>query len=78
MDIYSNSTSSWTQQRYLPSTTGSQLGTSVTLSGDGNTLAVGAPKYDSGEGAAFIYTRSGTPDDPSQLFYLGSPRGLRF
>ena len=58
--------SSWSQQAKLVSSDGtalSQFGYSVAISNDGNTVAVGAPvqgNYNSSEGAAYIFTRSGT------------------
>jgi hypothetical protein len=39
---------------------GSALGTSVAISDDGNTVAAGAPGDDSGVGAVYLLTRSGT------------------
>jgi hypothetical protein len=59
--IYVRSGNRWLpQQTIVGQSQGSQEGTSVSLSSDGNTLAVGAPHYNSGAGATNIYVRSGT------------------
>ena len=53
---------SWTQQNKLVGIGSSEVtsqGTSVSLSGDGNTLAVGAPGDNSDKGATWVWTRSG-------------------
>jgi hypothetical protein len=54
----------WTQQGSAlvgsGNTGAAQQGTSVALSADGNTLAVGGPKNRSNEGAVWIWTRSGS------------------
>ena len=75
--VFTRSDGSWSQQAYIkPSNpgVGDYFGITVSLSNDGNTLAVGS-RYDSGEndsldkaGAAFIFVRSGT--DWSQQAYL--------
>jgi len=63
--VYTRSGAAWSQQAYVKaSNTGSIdfFGSSVALSGDGNTLAVGAPLEDDvflDSGAAYVYTRSG-------------------
>jgi hypothetical protein len=54
----------WRQQEKLVGTTGSPLGrasqgSSVSLSGDGNTALVGGPEDNRGVGAAWVFTRSG-------------------
>ncbi|MBL0097208.1 MAG: hypothetical protein IPP46_12510 [Bacteroidetes bacterium] len=61
---FSRTGSTWTQQGSKLVGTGSvapsQQGFSVSLSADGNTAIVGAP-YDNGaQGAAWVYTRSGS------------------
>jgi len=76
--VYTRSTSTWTKQAYIKAsnTQGADaFGTSVALSGDGNTLAVGAPDEDSNavtiggdeannsatdSGAVYVYTRAST------------------
>ena len=76
--VFTRSGGTWTQQAYIKaSNTGSsdEFGTAVALSGDGNTLAAGAPLEDSASigingnqtnnttsnaGAAYVFTRSGS------------------
>jgi len=76
--IFTRSGSSWTQQAYVKASNteaNDWFGTSVALSSDGNTLAVGADGEDSGatgingdesdnsasiSGAAYVFTRSGS------------------
>jgi len=62
--IFTRSGTSWSQQETILIGTGntgaSAQGTSVSLSGDGNTLAIGGPDDDSSLGSAWIFTRSGT------------------
>jgi hypothetical protein len=76
--VYTRSGTTWTQQAYVKASNpeaGDQFGTSVALSGDGSTLAVGAELEDSASagingnqvdntatdaGAVYVYTRSGT------------------
>ena len=75
--VYLRSGTTWTQQAYVKaSNTGDfdTFGNAVALSGDGNTLAVGAPgeassstgidstpdELASGSGAAYVYSRSGS------------------
>jgi hypothetical protein len=78
--IFTRSGTNWTQQAYIKASNtgeaedGDQFGYAVTLSGDGNTLAVGAVSEDSaatgingnqadnsadGAGAVYVFTRSG-------------------
>ena len=61
--IFTRSNGVWTQQAMLVGTnaTGTAMqGTSVALSGDGNTLAVGGPTNNANAGATWVWTRSGT------------------
>src|SRR5437773_740150 len=79
--VFSRSGSAWTQQAYVKASNtgekdeGDQFGYSIALSGDGNTLAVGAIGEDSnatgvngdqannaanGSGAVYLFTRSGS------------------
>jgi hypothetical protein len=61
--VYTRSGPVWTQQGNKLVGTGAsgaaQQGASVALSFDGNTAIVGGPADDSGQGAAWVYTRSG-------------------
>jgi Concanavalin A-like lectin/glucanases superfamily/FG-GAP repeat len=60
--IFTRSGSVWTQQQKLVGTgaTGqSYQGTSVSLSGDGNTVAIGGTNDNSNTGAVWVFTRSG-------------------
>jgi hypothetical protein len=64
--VFSRSGTVWSQQAYIKasnSLAGDNFGVSVALSGDGNTLAVGAPLEDTtavDAGAVYVFTRSGT------------------
>lgn len=60
--LFTRSGSSWSQQQKLTvtDTTLGDFGTSVALSGDGSTAVVGASGNDSGTGAAWAFTRSGS------------------
>ena len=76
--VFTRSGTTWTQQAYIKASNAGQgdaFGNSVSLSSDGNTLAVGAPNEGSnatgvngngadnsatGAGAAYVFTRSGT------------------
>jgi hypothetical protein len=62
--IFTRSGSTWTQQGSKLIGTGGieqhAQGTSVALSADGNTLAIGGPSDNSGTGATWIFTRSGS------------------
>jgi hypothetical protein len=62
--IYTRSGSSWTQQGSKLLGTGNtgaaQQGYSVAISADGNTAIVGGPTDNSNQGAAWVYTRSGS------------------
>lgn len=83
--VFVRSGSNWSQHVYFKASntgTGDSFGTSVSLSGDGNTLAVGAPgeasdttgintmpnDNASGAGAVYVFTRSG--DSWSQQAYI--------
>jgi hypothetical protein len=75
--IFTRAAGVWTEQAYIKASNpeaGDEFGSSVALSGDGNTLAVGAPFEDSGTtgiggtpnelaidaGATYVFSRSGT------------------
>jgi hypothetical protein len=61
--VFTRSGSTWSQQAYVKpwnsTAQGSLFGYAVGLSGNGDTLAVGAFNEDGGKGAAYIFTRSG-------------------
>jgi hypothetical protein len=60
--VYRRNGVNWNQEAYVKATNtavGDEFGSAVTLSTDGNTLAVGAPKQ-AGSGAAYLFARSGT------------------
>jgi hypothetical protein len=61
--VYTRSGTTWTQQGQLVGTGAigaARQGSSVALSSDGNTAIVGGTNDDSGQGAVWIFTRSGT------------------
>ncbi|MCZ8221982.1 MAG: integrin [Acidovorax sp.] len=61
--VFTRSGGVWSQQAYVKASNteaGDWFGYSVTLSGDGNTVAVGAPNEDSFAGAVYVFTRSGS------------------
>ncbi|OGA88285.1 MAG: hypothetical protein A2Z90_23135 [Burkholderiales bacterium GWA2_64_37] len=58
--IFTRSGSTWSQQAYVKASNtggGDQFGQSVALSGDGNTLAVGAVNEAGSAGAVYVFTR---------------------
>jgi hypothetical protein len=62
--VFTRSTGVWSQQAKLVGTViapqfGALQGYSVSLSADGNTVIVGGPNDNFGEGAAWVFTRSG-------------------
>ncbi len=60
--VFSLSGTTWTQQAYVKASNtgdGDKFGYSVSLSKDGNTLAVGATNQ-AGSGAVYVYSRTGT------------------
>jgi hypothetical protein len=60
--VYARSSGVWSQQAKLVgagATGDAQQGSSVSLSGDGNTAIVGGPSDNDSAGAAWVYTRSG-------------------
>jgi cysteine-rich repeat protein len=90
--VFVRSGTTWIQQAYLKSTnpgTDDRFGSSIALSADGSTLAVGAPNEDSNAtgvggdsannaatnaGAAYVFTRSGTTWSP-QAYIKASNTG---
>jgi len=62
--VYVRSGNNWVQQGSKLTGTGAvgaaRQGTSVAISADGNTIAVGGPQDNSGRGAVWIYTRNGS------------------
>lgn len=60
--VFTHGNGIWSQQAYVKSLNteaNANFGTSVSLSGDGDTLAVGANGEASSAGAVYVYTRSG-------------------
>ncbi|HMN46684.1 MAG TPA: Calx-beta domain-containing protein [Povalibacter sp.] len=60
--VYTRTGSSWSAATYIKASnaaSGNQFGSSISLSADGNTLAVGAEGHDSWRGAAYLFTRNG-------------------
>ena len=95
--VYSRSGTTWSGQAYIKATNtggGDQFGYAVSLSGDGNTLAVGAPYEDSNattiggdqtnnsagrSGAVYVYSRSsGSWLPESYVKALNSGANLQF
>ena len=63
--IFTRSGSTWVQQAFIKApdaslSAGARFGQVVTLSADGNTLAVGAQNKDGNTGAVYIFRRNGT------------------
>ncbi|NKE69292.1 integrin [Nitrospiraceae bacterium HYJII51-Mn-bac16s-1-B09] len=77
--LFIRSGESWSQEAYIKSSNtniGDEFGDSVALSGDGNTLAVGAPYEDSGgqdSGAVYLFFRNGSWTQ--QAYIKGSNTG---
>ncbi|USF88974.1 immunoglobulin-like domain-containing protein [Candidatus Endoriftia persephonae] len=77
--VFTRTGSSWSQQAYIKAATpsaGDQFGIAVSLSDDGNTLAVGAGQEDgsaSNSGAAYLFTRSGTTWSQQTKLKAGTP-----
>ena len=60
--VFVCSAGSWSQQAYIKASNaraGDQFGANVSLSDEGNTLAVGAPNQDSNSGTVYVFTRGG-------------------
>ena len=67
--VYTRSGGSWTQQGHLTGageSGGGDFGRSVSLSADGGTAVVGGNSDNQGAGAAWVFTRSGSPAAWSQ------------
>lgn len=61
--IFVRSGTSWSRQATLASSdieTSDHFGYHVAISGDGDTVAIGAPRHNSNEGAVYVFTRSGS------------------
>ncbi len=58
--VYTRTGDVWTKEATLSTPGNINQGFSVSLSGDGNTLAVGAPYTNGSNGSALVYTRTGT------------------
>src|SRR6266536_2085750 len=66
--VYTRTGATWTQQAYVKASNtgaGDQFGSSVALSSDGNTLAVGATGEAGDAGAVYVFTRAGTWSPPA-------------
>ncbi len=75
--VYTRSGGEWSEQaKFAGQGEGAKFGWSVALSKNGNTALIGAPERANREGAAYVYTRSGTewkeqqklPGQPPILF----------
>jgi cysteine-rich repeat protein len=65
--VYTRGDTAWSQQAYVKASNtaaGQRFGSSVTLSSDGSTLAVGAPGEAADAGATYVFTRSDTTWSP--------------
>jgi uncharacterized protein YjbI with pentapeptide repeats len=58
--VFTRSGSTWTQGPKLTAAAKSSFGSSVALSGDGNTALIGAPEDNDGAGTAWVFTNSAT------------------
>jgi hypothetical protein len=61
--VFQYSGNKWIQagkKLYVQDSTTSSLGSSIAISSDGNTIVVGGPNNNSNEGAAWVFTRSGS------------------
>jgi hypothetical protein len=73
--VFTRSGSTWTQQQKLlasDAATGDTFGNSVSISADGNTVLIGAYQEDtsfSNQGAAYVFTRSGSTWTLQQKFF---------
>jgi hypothetical protein len=92
--VFARTGTTWSQQAYVKASNtgeGDNFGNSVALSGDGNTLAVGAPFEDSSStginstpdesatdaGAAYVYSRSAGTTWSQQAYVKASNAGAR-
>jgi len=78
--VFTRSGTTWNQQAYVKASNpkaNDQLGSAVALSGDGNTLAVGAPSGDTtavlNSGAVYVFSRSGTDWSQQDLIEASKP-----
>jgi hypothetical protein len=76
---FSGSGSSWTQQgKKLVGKHGAEVieqGTSVALSGDGDTALIGGPSAEKGEGSVWVFTRSGSTWKEQEKLPAGTGAG---
>jgi hypothetical protein len=79
--VFVRSGSSWSKQQQLIATSPqsrSGFGSTVAISADSNTILVGAPGYDSpsfsGNGAAYVFTKSGTTWSEQQVLTAALPK----
>ncbi len=77
--IFVRAGGAWTEQAVLTASTpeaGEQFGTNLSLSADGHTLAVGAPRNDAvapDSGAAYLFTRAGSIWTQQAVLKAGTP-----
>jgi hypothetical protein len=76
--VFSRSGSTWSQQQELTASdaaTADGFGFSVSLSGGGSTALIGAANKNSGAGAAYVFSRSGSTWSQQQELTAGDPAG---
>lgn len=76
--IFTRSGSSWSYQTTLNGSdqaSGDKFAHSVSISGDGNTAAVGANEENSGDGAVYVFTRSGSSWSQQAKISQGNANG---
>jgi hypothetical protein len=74
--VFALSSGAWSQQAYVKASNtaaSDNFGNSVAVSGDGNTLAVGAPFGASNNGAAYVFARSGGAWSQQALVNASNP-----
>ena len=74
--VFTRSGAGWTQQQKLTPSDGGiydEFGISVALSSDGNTALLGANDKNTGAGAAYVFTRSGTSWGQQQELTASDP-----
>jgi hypothetical protein len=76
--VFTHTESAWLEQGELKGAeeAGEEFGSSVTLSGDGNTALVGAPHANGSKGAAWLFRRSGASwSEPGVMLPATGERG---
>ena len=80
--VFTRSGTTWTQQQKLVGTGvlggNSAMGTTVAISADGNTVALGGPQDNSLVGAVWVFTRSGTTWTQQQKVVGANPTGASY